>query len=313
MLASSKYVLYCIGLVAVSVSAAEPPEAMQHARASYELSKRGDLTGAAEEMRIAVRLAPENPLYLSALAGIAARQGNKEEAKECLERAVELDSRSPALQSRLEEVSLDLGADLAKQRRFKAGVTLAESTVNRFPESARAQQMLAFFLMRNHQNPAAVEAYRKALSLSPESSDINVGLGIAQTMAGLLPQAVQTLEAGIRKWPAAAMHYQAYGVLLLRMAEEGTASEDRGVQMLRKALAIDSSLSEAHYQLGNLAVSRGDANDAIEHLLTALHNGDQSSKVHFALSRAYRAAGKMPESEEQAALFHERKQAEAKQ
>jgi predicted Zn-dependent protease len=97
------------------------------------------------------------------------------------------------------------------------------------------------------------------------------------------------------------------------MADEGTASEERGVQMLRKAVAIDPSLSEAHYQLGNLALSRGDASDAIEHLLTAFRNGDQSSKVHFALSRAYRAAGKMPESEKQAALFHERKQAEAKQ
>jgi tetratricopeptide (TPR) repeat protein len=173
--------------------------------------------------------------------------------------------------------------------------------------------MLAFFLMRNHRNPAAVEAYRKALLLSPESSDINVGLGIAQTTAGLLPQAVQTLEIGIRKWPTDAMHYQAYGVLLLRMAEEGRASEDRGVQMLRKALAIDPSLSEAHYQLGNVALSRGDANDAIEHLLTALRNGDQSSKVHFALSRAYRAAGRMSESEEHTALFHQQKQAEAKQ
>jgi len=313
MLAISKYVLCCIGLVAVTVSAAEPPEAMQHARASYELSKRGDLTGAAEQMRIAVRLAPENPLYLSALAGIASRQGKKEEAKQCWERAFELDPRSPALRSRLEEASLDLGADLAKQRRFKAGVILAESTVNTFPESARAQQMLAFFLMRNHQNPAAVEAYRKALSLSPESSDINVGLGIAQTMAGLLPQAVQTLEAGIRKWPADAMHYQAYGVLLLRMAEEGTASEDRGVQMLRKALALHSSLSEAHYQLGNLALTQGDASGAIEHLLTAIRNGDDGSKVHFALSRAYRAAGKMHESENHAELFRERKEAEAKQ
>jgi tetratricopeptide (TPR) repeat protein len=161
--------------------------------------------------------------------------------------------------------------------------------------------------MRNHQNPAAVEAYRKALSLSPDASDISVGLGIAQTMAGMLPQAVQTLEAGIQKWPGDAAHYQAYGVLLLRLSEEGATSDKQGIEMLRKALAIDPSLAEAHYQLGNISLARGDATGAIEHLLTALRNGDEGSKVHFALSRAYRAAGIKQESEKHAAIFREQK------
>jgi tetratricopeptide (TPR) repeat protein len=303
-------VLGVLGFLILTAAAAEPPEAMRRARESYELSKRGDLAGAAEEMRAAVRLAPQNPLYLSALSGIASRQGKKQEARECLERAVELDSRDSTLQSRLEDISLDLGADLAQQHRFKAGVVLAQDTAHRFPDSARAQQMLAFFLMRNHQNPAAVEAYRKALSLSPDASDISVGLGIAQTMAGMLPQAVQTLEAGIRRWPSDAAHYQAYGVLLLRMAEEGAATDKRGIEMLRKALTIDPSLAEAHYQLGNVALARGDASGAIEQLLIALRNGDDASKVHFALSRAYRAAGMKEESDKHAAIFHEQKRVE---
>jgi tetratricopeptide (TPR) repeat protein len=309
MFANSKCMLCLAGLLAVMARAAEPPEAMQHARASYELSKRGDLTGAAEEMRAAIHLAPENPMYLSALGGIASRQGKHDEARKCFERAVALDPKNPKLRARLEEVSLDLGADYARQRLFKAGVALAQDTAVKFPESARAQQMLGFFLMRNHQNPAAVDSYRKALTLSPESSDISVGLGIAQTMAGMLPEAVRTLEAGIRKWPTGAAHFQAYGVLLLRMAEEGKASQEHGVQMLRNALALDPSLSEAHYQLGNLALARGDAHDAIEHLLAALPNADHSSKVHFALSRAYRAAGREEDSEKHASLFREQREA----
>ena len=115
--------------------------------------------------------------------------------------------------------------------------------------------MLGLFLTRNQQNPAAVEAYQKALSLSPESSDISVGLGIAQTMAGMLPQAVQTLEAGIAKWPADAVHYQAYGVLLLRMAEEGAASEEKGIRMLQKALALDPLSPKPTINSGNRRVN----------------------------------------------------------
>ena len=164
----------------------------------------------------------------------------------------------------LEEISLDLGAELVKQRRFKTGLILANDTARRFPASARAQQMLGLFLTRNQQNPAAVVAYGKALSLSPESSDLSVGLGIAQTMAGFLPQAVKTLEEGIRKWPDDAMHYQALGVLLLRMAEEGSDTEARGVQSLQKALELNPALSEAHYRLGNIALEHGDSKSAIE-------------------------------------------------
>jgi tetratricopeptide (TPR) repeat protein len=297
----------------IAVCAAESPEAMQHARNSYELTQRGDLAGAAEEMRQAIRLAPENPLYFSALGGIAARQwkaGDLAGARGNSATAADGQPGNAKSQDMLEEISLDLGAELARQHRFKAGVALAEDTARRFPSSSRVQQMLALFLTSNQQNPAAVEAYRKALALSPESSELNVGLGIAQTRAGLLSDAVETLQAGIRKWPGDAMHHQACGVLLLQMAETGSAPEDQGVAMLRKALQLDPTLSEAHYRLGNIALARGETNVALEHLLAALRNGDQSSKVHFALARAYRATGKPAEAEKHAALFLHQKQAE---
>lgn len=300
-------------ILAVAISAAEPPEAMQHARASYERAKQGDLAGAADEMRGAIRLAPENPLYLSALGGIAARQWEAGQSGQARENAAIVADAQPGntkARELLEEISLDLGAELAKARRFKAGLTLAQDTARRFPASARAQQMFGLFLTRNQQNPAAVGAYRKALSLSPESIDVSVGLGIAQTMAGLLPEAVKTLEAGIRKWPGDAAHYQAFGVLLLRMADEGSDTEAQGVRMLVKALELQPALPEAHYQLGNLALKRGDSSKAIEHLVMALRNGGESSKVHFALSRAYRAAGNAPDSEKHAALFREQKERE---
>lgn len=300
-------------LLAVAMNAAEPPEAMERARASYERAKQGDLSGAAEQMRIAIKLAPENPLYLSALSGIAGRQwesGRLMEARENVAMIVGAQPDNPKALEMLEEISLDLGAELAKQRRFKAGLTLAQDTAKKFPSSARAQQMLGLFLTRNQQNPAAIAAYRKALSLSPESSDLNVGLGMAQTMAGLLPDAVKTLEAGIQRWPAEAMHYQALGVLLLRMSEEGADTEARGAQMLRKALELDSGVSEAHYQLGNLALKHDEPKQAVDHLLMALRNGDQSSKVHFALARAYRAAGNSTDSEKHSVLFREQKQRE---
>src|SRR5439155_6464481 len=79
-------------LCATLVRAAEAPEALQHARKSYEFAQRGDLARAAEEMRAAIHIAPGNPLYYSALGGIAARQweaGQLEASRENILRVIE--------------------------------------------------------------------------------------------------------------------------------------------------------------------------------------------------------------------------------
>ncbi len=298
-------------LCAAFTLAAESPEAMQHARRSYEYAQRGDLTQAAEEMKAAIRIAPGNPLYFSALGGIARRQweaGQLEASRENALLVVEAQPSNAQAKGILEGVSLDLGAVLARQRRFKAGAVVARDTARRFPDSAAAHQMLGLFETRNQQNVAAVAAYQRALQLAPDSADANVGLGIAQTMAGFAVDAVRTFEAGIKKWPSDATHYQAYGVLLLRMAETGAASEDRATAMFRKALELNPSLAESHYQLGQIAFSRGEVDQSIEHFLAALQNGDNGSKVQYALSRAYRRAGKQQEADKHAALFRELKE-----
>ena len=344
MLHASPWPLSVVLLGISGFAHAEPPEAMERARNSYALAQRGDLEAASEEMRAAIRLAPENPLYLSALGGIAARQGRADESKKCFERAVQLDPRNPVLrfqlakqqwdtgelvpareniavaadaqpansdvQRVLEEISLELGADFARQRRLQAGLLLAQDTARRFPDSARAQQMLGLFASRNQLNSLAVTVYARALAISPDAPDLSVSLGIAQTMAGLFSDAVKTFENGIRKWPRDPMHHQAYGVLLLRMAEAGSGSEQQGVDILRKALELDPSLAEAHYQLGNVALTRGDTEAAIRHLLAAHGYGGGNSKTLFALSRAYRAAGQQPEADQYGLLFRQQKERE---
>jgi Tfp pilus assembly protein PilF len=135
--------LLFVGLICSLLAVAvEPPEAMQHARASYELAKRGDLAAAAEEMRISIRLAPENPLYLSALGGIVSRQGNLQEARECFSRAVKIDPQNPKLRSQLEQVSLDLGEQLAA---LKPGRCWQKMRVENFPNRRVFSRCSDFF------------------------------------------------------------------------------------------------------------------------------------------------------------------------
>ena len=122
--------------------------------------------------------------------------------------------------------------------------------------------------------------------------------------------AAATFEAGLKKFPNDAMHRQAYGVLLARMAESGEAPAERAVKMLESALALDPSLAEAHYQLGSLALAGNDAASAALHFETAARNGLDDSRLHYATARALRRLGKTDESARHMDLFRQRKQSE---
>ena len=131
-----------------------------------------------------------------------------------------------------------------------------------------------------------------------------------QSSAGLAKDAEATFEAGLKKFPTDAMHRQAYGVLLARMAESGEATAGRAVKMLESALAVEPSLAEAHYQLGSLALAGNDAASAVLHFEAAASNGLDESRLHYATARALRRLGKMDDSARHMDLFRQRKQSE---
>ncbi|MCC6391535.1 MAG: tetratricopeptide repeat protein [Bryobacterales bacterium] len=291
--------------------APEPPEAMTLARRAYELARAGHAEEAAASLREAARLAPDNALYRSALGGIYERQGKLEEAVSAFFEAVRLDGANARLREHLESVSLDYGAALARERRYRAGLALARQTVAQFSQSSSVYLMLGLFETRNQENLAAVSAYRRALELNPESAEASAGLGMAQSSAGLMKDAEATFQAGLKRFPQDAMHRQAYGVLLVKLAETGSANRSRAVEMLESALKMDPSLAEAHYQLGSLALADDDAATAAREFALAAANGLDDSRLHYGFARALRRLGRAQEAERRLELFRERKKAEA--
>lgn len=322
------------------------PDAMAKARQSYELARAGNLEQAVAVMREAIALEPENALWHSALGGILARQEKLEEARSSFERAVRLDPKNtvlrlqlarlqmqtsqweaayenlrqvdagqpgnPEVLALLEEAACELGAEWARARRFKAGQALARDAARRFPGSARVHEMLGLFETRNQENVLAVEAYRRARELAPESAGAAAGLAIAQAAAGLTADAAATLEGALGQFPNDATLRQIYGVLLLKWSETDPARRAKGVALLEEALRLDPALAEAHYQLGNLALGEGRTEEAVERLEAALRNGERSSRLWFALARAYRRAGRAAEADAAMEKFRAQKAEEEK-
>ncbi|MFN7651038.1 MAG: tetratricopeptide repeat protein [Acidobacteriota bacterium] len=290
---------------------AEPPAAIESAKRAYAAAQAGRWEEAATALREAARLAPANPLYRTGLGGILEKQGRREEAVAEFTAALRLDPANRQLRDRVGALALDTGAELARAGRFRAGLKLAREHAALFPDSPAAFQMLGLFLLRTHENPASAEAYQRALQLDPDSADASVGLGIAQSEAGLTAEAARTFTAGLQRFPRDAMHRQAYGVLLVKLAETGDGEAARQARpMLLSALALNESLAESHYQLGLLELAAGDAPGALASLERAARHGLDDSRRHYATARALRRLGRQAEAEAALASFRRRKAAE---
>ena len=122
------FLLLFLPLLFAAAERADTSQAETHARQSYALSQQGRLPEAEQEMREAIRLAPRNPLYHSALGGLLAKDEKLSEAKEELEKALAL-KPAPAvrtqLSERLKEVDLNFGAQLGRTGHDREGMNLA--------------------------------------------------------------------------------------------------------------------------------------------------------------------------------------------
>ncbi len=236
------------------------------------------------------------PVY-ALLANGQAAQGRIDEAIRSFERAIEK-------QPEHEPYYLELGALLGRAQRFRAGNVIATRAAGRFPNSALSQQMAGFFAWQLERNVEAVEFYERALELDPGSADANVGLGIAQTKAGMTGEATRTLEAGIRRFSWHGPHYEAFGVLLAQLADAGEAPRSRAVAMFESALKLDNSLPESHYRLGNMALAEGELQEAFTHLTAAAQGPSSDSRIHYALFRTYRRMGRPQDADSELERYH---------
>ena len=75
--------------------------------------------------------------------------------------------------------------------------------------------------------------------------------------------------------------------------------------LLEKALALDASLPQAHYELGKLLLENGKASEALRHLEAAAELDPRNSATHLALANAYRVLGRTADQSRELKLFRE--------
>ena len=100
-------------------------------------------------------------------------------------------------------------------------------------------------------------------------------------------------------------------MLLNRSKGSNDMAESRAVALLERAIALDASLAEPYYQLGNLALLKDKPEEALQHLQVAGRLDPQSSKIHFGLRRAYRRMGQSEEAAKELELYNRLKATES--
>jgi tetratricopeptide (TPR) repeat protein len=234
------------------------------------------------------------------------KKGNFNDAVAAMDLAIE---RDPARESNY----LDLGMILVSHKRFDVALEVATKALTVAPRSYQIHMLKGLVEARMRHLADARNTYARAVELNPEAPEALLALALVQSANEERRESEETFNRALKTFPRHGGIRQAYGKTLLKFsAGADSTATAKAVSLFKSALALDDSLVESHYQLGNVALNDGDLYLAIKHLEAAVRLKPADSKIHFALARAYKRAGRSEQARNEVASFRRLKNEEEK-
>ena len=270
----------------------------------------GDLDAAEERIRRAVEIDPESPEALKSLAGIEQRRGRLNDAIELYERAIAASPGDAGLRFYVAQVMSEaraLAYDEETARESKRAwderaVIYAQQSLQIAPDFVQAWVLLSDLQKRLGNYDEADQALLRALDLRPSGSDLRflrarLLAAADRDTEGLVElnrflEEVSKVEAKLA--PEALVDI---GALFATLGDPAA-----GIPLFEQVLAdesdavTDAHRASAHFQLGNLAVERGDTDAAVEHYQQTLALSPELAVAHFNLGTIYGRQERFAES-----------------
>jgi tetratricopeptide (TPR) repeat protein len=255
----------------------------------YDLSLAYIVTGRLSEARQQVRELLEQkdaPELHNLLGEIEEKDGKFVEAENQFEIAAHADPSESNL--------FDWGSELLLHRTLDPAVDVFRHASERYPTSPRLMIGLGMALYARGNYDDAVSALLKGADLNP--SDVSCYLFLSKAYDSSPSQANEVIErfrrfAELQPGNARALYYYAMGLWKGKRAQDPTLDPHQIESLLRKSIALDPNMPEAHLQLGNLYADQAKYAEAIPEYLRARELGPELSDVRYRLGQAYVRTG----------------------
>ena len=194
------------------------------------------------------------------------------------------------------------GNEMLRHWTFAPAIQIFRYAVKQFPQSSRLQMGLGIALFGSNEFAAAANVFASMLGSNPSDTAAADLLGRSCSAQSGTPEAAcASLTALARKHPGNAPLALYAAITLLHQASEAQQLA-LAEQLLRQSIAADPKLPEAWYEMGELQQTRGNWQASATSLEHAIALRPAYAEAHYRLSRAYAHTGHRDEAQQQIAL-----------
>jgi tetratricopeptide (TPR) repeat protein len=184
----------------------------------------------------------------------------------------------------------DWGSELLLHRTLDPAVEVFQQAVKRYPKSPRLAVGLgiAFFSRGNYDD--AVQSLVRASDLNPSDPNCYYFLSKAyDSSPGQADEVIQRFRRFAQLYPqnARASYYYAVSLWKGRRMQDSGADLEQIESLLKRSVALDPAMADAHLQLANLYSDQKKYAESIPQYLLALQYDPALTEGHYRLGQAY--------------------------
>ena len=196
----------------------------------------------------------------------------------------------------------DWGGELLLHRTLEPAIQVFQSAAEHYPNSPRMAIGLgiAYYARGNYDD--AVKSLLKAADLSPDDARVYPFLSRAYDSS---PSQADEVIARFRRYAerepsnGRAQYYYAMSLWKGKRAQDSSLDLTQIGALLKRSIALDPSLAESHLQIGNLYSDQQKYAEAIPEYKKALELNSDLSDAHYRLGQAYVHTGEKDRAQEQ--------------
>src|SRR5271170_102554 len=202
----------------------------------------------------------------------------------------------------------DWGSELLLHRTYEPSIQVFQQATLRYPKSPRLLIGLGMSLYSRGKYDDAVKALLAAADLNP--SDPRCYLFLSKAYDSSPNQAEDVIQrfrryTELQPGNALAQYYYAMSLWKGKRTEDSSLDLQTIESLLKKSIALDEKLPEAHVQLGNLYADQHEYERSIPEYLRALELNPNLPDAHYRLGQDYVHVGQKDQAQKEFEVYQQ--------